>query len=200
MEKIKKIIIGTNNQGKFDEISSLLPLDIKKYSPRDFNIKSPKETGLSFQENSKIKALYFSQESKLISLSDDSGLEIQLLNGAPGIFSSRWAGKEGDFNKAIDKVYKKLNDIKKDWFKSNKARFVCSLTINWPSGKNFNCTGFVNGRISNIKKGTKGFGYDPIFIPDGYDKTFGELDGKVKMSIDHRFNAFVKLKHFFNQH
>ena len=88
-------------------------------------------------------------------------------------------------------------NIKKDWQNDSGARFVCSMTLYWPSGKNFSTEGYVKGKISNRKKGENGFGYDPIFIPDGYQQTFGEMDPKLKMSIDHRFNAFFKLKEFF---
>ena len=197
MKKIKDIIVGTHNVGKFKEICDLLPKDIKKYSPKDFNIPSPEEKGLTFEENSKIKAAYFSKKSNLVCLSDDSGLEINLLKGEPGIYSSRWAGKKKDFNLAISKVYKKMSECKKNWNIYNKARFVCSLTIYWTSGKYFTVSGYVNGNISKTKKGKNGFGYDPIFIPEGYNQTFGELDRKIKMSIDHRFNAYNKLRHYF---
>ena len=105
MKKIKKIIIGTHNQGKFKEISNLLPSYIKRISPKELNLPSPKETGSSFTENSKLKAQFFSEKSKLSCISDDSGLEIDLLSGAPGIHSSRWAGSNNDFNLAMDKVF-----------------------------------------------------------------------------------------------
>ena len=194
MDKIKEILIGTNNVGKYREICDLLPQEIKKYSPKKFKILSPKETGKTFEENSIIKAKYFSKKTNLICISDDSGLEIDVLNGAPGIYSSRWSGKKNDFNLAIKKVYR---EIKKNNWESNKARFVCCLTLLWPDGKICVSKGIVNGKISDKKRGTKGFGYDPIFIPEGYDRTFGEMNPKLKMSIDHRFKAFIQLKNFF---
>jgi len=197
MKKIQEILIGTNNVGKYKEICALLPKKIKKYSLNEFKIKSPKETGKSFKENSFIKASYFSKKTNLICLSDDSGLEIDLLNGAPGIYSSRWSGKENNFDLAIKKIFKKIYKIKKNWNKENKARFVCSLTIYWPGGKNFTTQGIVHGKISKKKKGKNGFGYDPIFIPNGYKKTFGEMNIKFKMAIDHRFKAFCKIKKYF---
>tara|TARA_B100000686_G_C16737787_1_gene944691 strand:+ start:35 stop:628 length:594 start_codon:yes stop_codon:yes gene_type:complete len=197
MNKIKDILIGTNNSGKFKELSDLLPREIKKYSPTDFNISSPEEVGKNFQENSKLKASFFSKKTNLICLADDSGLEVDLLGGEPGIYSSRWAGPEKNFDMAIEKIFEKMNKIKKNWIKFNKARFICSLTLFWPDNRNVSSTGTIQGKISNIKKGNNGFGYDPIFIPKGYNKTFAELELKVKNSIDHRFIAYQKLKKFF---
>ena len=197
MKKIKEILIGTNNLGKYKEICSLLPKKIKKHSLNEFKILTPKETGKSFKENSFIKASYFSKKTNLICLSDDSGLEIDLLDGAPGIYSSRWSGKKKDFNLAIKKIFKEMKKKRKNWVNVSNARFVCCLTLFWPNGKNFSSQGVVNGKISPQKKGTNGFGYDPIFVPNGYKKTFGEMDSKLKMSIDHRFKAFKKIKFFF---
>jgi len=198
MEKIKGILVGTNNEGKYKEICDLLPKEVKKYSPKQFNILTPEETGKSFEENSLIKASFFSKKTNLICLSDDSGLEINILNGEPGIYSARWSGEKNDFNLAIEKVFEKMDKAKKNWLNDNKARFVCCMTLFWPSGKSFSSKGIIKGRISSKKKGKKGFGYDPIFIPDGHDKTFGEMEPKLKMSIDHRFEAFIKLKNFFS--
>jgi len=197
MDKIREIIIGTNNAGKCKEICDLLPKKIKKYFPKEFDISSPKETGKNFEENSFIKASYFSKKTNLICLSDDSGLEINLLKGKPGIYSSRWSGNRNNFNLAIRKVFEKMNNIKKDWKNYNLARFVCCMTLFWPDGKNYTSKGIINGKISSIKKGSNGFGYDPIFIPDGYNQTFGEMKPKLKMSIDHRFKAFIKIRKFF---
>jgi len=198
MKKIKEIIIGTNNIGKYKEICNLLPKEINKYSPKKFKISDPKEIGKSFEENSIIKATYFSKKTNLICLSDDSGLEIDLLNGAPGIYSARWSDVKNNFNDAIKKVFEEMSKIKKDWKNNNTARFVCCLTLFWPNGKRYLSKGIIKGKISTKKKGNKGFGYDPIFIPDGYNKTFGEMAPKLKMSIDHRFKAFLKIKKFFN--
>ena len=196
MQKIKEILIGTNNEGKYKEIYDLISPEIKKYSPKEFGISSPKEIGKTFEENSFIKASYFSKKSNLICLSDDSGLEIDLLNGDPGIYSSRWSGEKNNFDLAIKKIYEKMNSVKKNWLNSNKARFVCCMTIFWPNGKNYTSRGIVKGTISNKKRGKNGFGYDPIFIPENYNKTFGEMKSKLKISIDHRSIAFNKLKNF----
>ena len=197
MKKIKEILIGTNNTGKYEEICDLLPSNIKKYSLKQFNISSPRETGKSFKENALIKASYFSKKTNLICLSDDSGLQIKILKDRPGIYSSRWSGKKNNFNLAIKRVYKEINNINKNWNVQKTAQFVCCLTIFWPENKSFSAEGIVKGKISQIKKGKNGFGYDPIFIPNGYNETFSEMKPKLKMSIDHRFKAFFKLKKFF---
>ncbi len=197
MEKIKKILIATNNVGKYKEICDLLPKHIVKCSPKEFNILTPEETGATFEENSLIKASYFSKKTNLICLSDDSGLEIDLLNGKPGIYSSRWSGDGKNFNLAIDRVFQEMNNVKKNWIEYNTARFVCCMTLYWPNGKKFVATGEVEGKISPKKKGENGFGYDPIFIPKDYDLTFGEMKYELKTSIDHRYNAYIKIKNFF---
>ena len=197
MKKIKEILIGTNNSGKYEEICNLLPNNIKKYSLKQFGISSPRETGKSYKENSLIKASYFSKKTNLICLSDDSGLEIKILKDQPGIYSSRWSGKKNNFNLAIKKVYKEMNNINKNWSIQNSAQFVCCLTIFWPENKSFSADGIIKGKISKMKKGKNGFGYDPIFIPTGYNKTFSEMNPKLKMSIDHRSKAFLKIKKFF---
>ena len=197
MGKIKEIIIGTNNEGKYKEICNLLPNKVRKYSPKEFDISSPEETGKTFKENSFLKASYFSKKTNLICLSDDSGLEIDLLSGKPGIYSSRWSGEKNNFDLAIRRVFEEMNNIKEDWTRENIARFICSMTLYWPGGKNFSTQGIVKGKISTVKKGENGFGYDPIFIPDGYNQTFAEMMPNMKMSIDHRFKAFLKIKNFF---
>jgi|TARA_B110000116_G_C16608794_1_gene478385 XTP/dITP diphosphohydrolase len=199
MQKIKEIIIGTNNHGKYREISNLLPNEIIKHSPEKLNINTPEETGKTFKDNSFIKASYFSKKTNLVCISDDSGLEIDLLNGNPGIYSSRWNNSKKNFNHGIKRIFKELNSIKNVWQNECIARFVCSLTIYWPNGVNYSAQGIVKGKISNIKKGKNGFGYDPIFIPDGYNQTFGEMKPSVKMSLDHRHKAFLKIKKFFAQ-
>ena len=197
MKKIREIIVGTNNNGKYKEICDLLPNEIKKYSPKEFKISSPKEIGKDFEENSMIKASYFSKKTNLVCLSDDSGLEINLLKGAPGIYSARWSGIRNNFDEAIQKVFKEMSKIKKDWKSENTAQFVCCMTLYWPEGINYSSKGVVKGKISAIKRGSNGFGYDPIFMPDSYSQTFGEMEPKLKMSIDHRFKAFFKIKKFF---
>ena len=197
-KKIIKILVGTNNTGKLREISDLLPKTVKIYSTSDFKIKSPIENGKTFKENSLIKARYFSKKSKMVCLTDDSGLEIDDLMGAPGIYSARWGGKKGDFVKAISKVFKELYKKNKNWkTKKIKAKFVCALTIYGPNQKTISSIGKVEGHISASMKGQNGFGYDPIFIPKGKKITFGEMKASQKYKIDHRFKAFKKIKKFF---
>jgi len=147
-KKIKKILIGTNNIGKLKEIKDLLPKNLEIYSTSDFKIKSPTENGNNFKENSIIKARYFFKKTKMICLSDDSGLEIDALEGKPGIYSARWGGKKGDFNKAMNRVFKELNKKDKNWRnKKIKARFICALTIYGPDQKIINSIGKIEGYI-----------------------------------------------------
>ncbi len=188
MQKIDKILIGTHNRGKFIEISDLLPKNVEKISPINLGIESPIENGKTFEENSEIKADFFCRNSNLVTLSDDSGLEIECLNGQPGIFSSRWADELGGFDKAMIEILKKVKKINK----GTKAQFVSSLTLKWPDGKKINTKGVIKGNVAK-KRGKNGFGYDPIFIPDGYSKTFAEMDYKEKLQIDHRYIAYKKL-------
>ncbi len=189
MYKINKILIGTHNKGKFKEISDLLPKKIEKISPVELGIESPAETGKTFSENSLLKAKFFYEKSNLVTLSDDSGLEVECLNNEPGIYSSRWADQYGGFDKAMTEILTKVKKVNK----GTKARFVSSLTIYIDGGKTITETGKIEGKISE-KKGLNGFGYDPIFIPNGYTKTFAEMEYKNKLLIDHRFIAYKKLE------
>ena len=193
-KKIKEIFIGSNNQGKLKEIADLLPKNIKIFSNLDFKISSPKETGQTFQQNSLLKAKYFSKKTKKICLSDDSGIEVDILNKEPGIYSADWAGKKGNFDLAIKKLYKKILKKDKNWKKKKiKARFLCVLTIYWPNGKFLSKLGKVEGYISKTKKGNNGFGYDPIFIPLGYNETISKLGYDLKNAISHRSVAVEKM-------
>jgi XTP/dITP diphosphohydrolase len=196
LKNIKSLLIATNNKGKLLEIKKLLPKHITFYSPKDFNLIEPIENEKTFEGNAVIKARYCAEKSKLISLSDDSGLEISTLNKSPGIYSARWAGKNKDFKLAIKKVYSKLQK-KKKLKNNNNARFYCSLAIAFPNGEYKTFSGTVNGKISKEPKGDNGFGYDPIFIPNGYKKTFGEMKANLKDKISHRYKAFNKIKRYF---
>ena len=197
-KKIINLFVGSNNKGKIKEIRDLLPKTVQILTPKYFNLKSPKETGATFKENSFLKAKFFSKKTKMICLADDSGIEIDSLNKLPGIYSARWGGKKSNFNLAINKVYKELKKKNKNWFKIKQtARFVCALTIYWPSNKFINVIGIVEGTISTVKKGNNGFGYDPIFIPLRKKLTFGQMKPKQKYRIDHRIRAFRKIKKFF---
>jgi XTP/dITP diphosphohydrolase len=197
MKKISKLLIGTNNKGKYKEIKDLLPKYIKTYSTSEFKLKSPREDGQTFLENSIIKSKHFSKKTRLICLADDSGLEIDLLDKSPGIYSARWGGKKGDFKKAIKRVYRELSKKDKNWqHKKVKARFICSLSICYLDKKIASVMGKVEGYISTKPKGKNGFGYDPIFVPKNRRKTFGEMSSLQKYKIDHRFVAFKKIKKF----
>ena len=197
MKKISKLLIGTNNKGKYKEIKDLLPKSIKTHSTSEFKLKSPREDGKTFMENSIIKSKYFSKKTKLICLADDSGIEIDILDKSPGIYSARWGGKKGDFKKAINRVYRELSKKDKNWKqKKVKARFVCSLSIFHLDKKIASVLGKVEGHISPKPKGKSGFGYDPIFIPKNRRKTFGEMSSLQKYKIDHRFDAFKKIRKF----
>jgi|TARA_Y100001970_G_scaffold288836_1_gene417228 XTP/dITP diphosphohydrolase len=197
-KKINKLLIGTNNSGKLREIKDLLPKRTKIFSTKYFKLKSPRENGKTFLQNSLIKAKFFSKKTNMICLADDSGLEIDLLKKKPGIFSSRWGGKNQNFNKAILRVFRELYKKDKKWkVKKIKARFICALTIYWPGGKKVKSLGKVEGFISKEKKGNNGFGYDPIFIPKKSKITFGQMKPSKKYKIDHRYNAYKKIKKFF---
>tara|TARA_Y100000591_G_scaffold317203_1_gene326629 strand:+ start:712 stop:1314 length:603 start_codon:yes stop_codon:yes gene_type:complete len=196
-KKIKKLLIGTNNKGKLKEIRGLLPKYIKTRSTIDYKIKSPRENGKTFKENSLIKSKFFSKKTNLYCLADDSGLEIDLLGKRPGIYSARWGGSDSNFNKAIKRVYRELDKKDKNWkLKNIKARFICALSICYLDKKITCVSGKVEGKISTKPKGKKGFGYDPIFIPLKSKKTFGEISSSKKYKIDHRFDAFKKIKKF----
>ncbi len=196
-KKIKTLLIGTNNQGKLKEIKNLLPKNIKTLSTNQFNIISPRENGKTFKENSLIKSRYFSKKTNQICLADDSGLQIDILKKKPGIYSARWGGKKSNFKKAIKRVFRELNKKDKDWkIKKIKAQFICALSISYLDRKIACVEGKVDGRISPIPRGKNGFGYDPIFIPNKYKETFGEMKLSKKYKLDHRFKAFKKIKKF----
>ena len=197
-KKIYKLLVGTNNKGKLREIKNLLPGYIKIKSPSQFNLKSPKENGNTFKKNAFTKSKYYSNKTNLICLSDDSGLEIDILNKKPGIYSARWAGKNGNFSKAIKKVFRELEKKDKNWkSKKIKARFICALSLSYLNKEIASAVGKVEGHISKVSKGKNGFGYDHIFIAKNKKKTFGELRPSEKFKIDHRFLAFKKIKKFF---
>ena len=185
---MKKILIGTHNKGKFREIAYLISKKYKKISPIALKIRSPKETGKTFISNSKLKAHYFSRFVNYPVISDDSGLCIKSLKNKPGIYSARLAKKKGSFFNAMIFILKKLKN-KRD----RTATFNCSLSIKFPNKKIESVEGKIKGQISKKIIGKKGFGYDPIFIPNNYSKTFGQMTKYKKIKMDHRFIAFQKL-------
>ena len=186
---MKKILIGTHNQGKFKEIAQLISSKFIKISPKSLKIPSPKETGKTFKSNSILKALFFSKFVNYPVISDDSGLCIKGLKNQPGIYSARLANQKGSFQKAMKYILKKMKN-KKD----RTAYFVCNLSVKQPNKKIINVEGKVYGTISTKALGKNGFGYDPIFIPKNEKLTFGQISKKKKLKIDHRFVAFLKLK------
>ena len=190
LDKNDELIVASHNQGKVKEINVLLqPLGIKTSSISKYSNKEPIEDGLTFEENALIKAQSANNLTGMNSLSDDSGLCIEALNGKPGIYSARWAGPNKSFDLAMTKIGKLLKD------KQNKnAYFVCALALVTKDKKSFCFTGTVKGKISFPPKGTNGFGYDPIFIPDNYRKSFGEMLPSEKDIISHRSDAFKKFK------
>ena len=185
---MKKILIGTHNKGKFKEIAYLLPKKYKKISPISLKIRSPKETGKSFTANSKLKVKYFSRFVDYPVISDDSGLCIKSLKNQPGIYSARLAKKCGNFFKAMKFLLKKMERKK-----NRNAIFICSLSYRDSKGKIITVQGKLGGKISSKIKGQKGFGYDPIFIPNGKKITFGQMPKQKKVKMDHRFLAYKKL-------
>ena len=189
MKKNQVLLIGTHNNGKFKEISKLLNKKIKTISPKSLEIESPKETGKTFTSNSKLKANFFSQYIDYPVISDESGLCIRALNQQPGVYSARLAKRHGSFLKAMKYILNKMKNKK-----NRSATFVCSLSFKFPEKKTINAPGKIKGTISYKILGKNGFGYDSIFIPNNYNKTFGEMFKSDKIKIDHRFIAFKNLK------
>ena len=186
-----ELIIASHNDGKIREINDLVsPYDIVTVSAKKIGLNDPEETGSTFVENAALKAHAAAQAANLPALSDDSGLVVTALSGAPGIFSARWAGEPRDFNKAMQKVELALTESGTEDF---SAHFVCVLCIAWPDGHEEVFEGTVHGRLIFPQRGTNGFGYDPIFMAEGYDITFGEMDPAEKHAISHRADAFRKL-------
>ncbi len=184
-----ELLIATHNKGKAREISDLLrPYVSKFYTASDLGLEEPEETGATFTENAILKAKAAAKISGKVSLSDDSGLAVNALNGDPGIYSARWGGENKDFNLAMKKVSEALEDSK-----DRSAYFVCVLALAWPDGHTETFEGRVNGEIVWPMRGTQGFGYDPIFQADGYDITFAQMNPEEKHAISHRANAFKLL-------
>ncbi len=196
VEKVRKLgpgqlIIASHNDGKVREINDLLsPLGIEAVSAKKLGLDDPEETGSTFAENAEIKALAAASAAGLPALADDSGLAVTALGGAPGIFSARWAGEPRDFSAAMKKVESALMDSGTEDF---SARFICVLCLAWPDGHTESFEGEVKGTLVFPPRGEKGFGYDPIFVAEGYHITFAEMPPEEKHSISHRADAFRKL-------
>jgi len=184
-----KLLLATHNPGKLREIAELMaPFKIDVTSAGQLGLPEPDETGDSFVANAELKALAGAMAAKLPALADDSGLAVHALGGAPGIYSARWAGPEKDFSVAMARVERELAG-KTD----RRAHFVCALSLAWPDGHCETFEGKVFGTLVWPPRGAHGFGYDPMFLPDGYVETFGELDPAHKHAISHRAAAFRQL-------
>ena len=183
-----KLIIASHNQGKVSEIKDLLSrYEVDVSSSENFGMKEPEENGDSFEENALIKASETAKFCGQIALSDDSGLCVDDLDGDPGIFSARWAGPEKDFSVASKLIEKRLSDTDSDDY---SAYFICVLAVCWPDGLSQVFKGKIDGNLIFPPRGELGFGYDPIFIPNDCDLTFGEMDPNIKHKISHRSIAF----------
>jgi XTP/dITP diphosphohydrolase len=185
------VVIATHNQGKARELAELFaPIGIDTVSAGALGLPEPEETGASFADNAKIKAVAASTASGMLAVADDSGLEVAALGGAPGIHSARWSGPTRDFRLAMERVNRELEASGST---DRSARFVCALALGQPSGVTMVRIGKINGTIVWPPRGDRGFGYDPIFVPDGYTETFGEMDPVIKNEMSHRMRAFEKL-------
>ena len=183
-----RLVIASHNPGKIVEIGNLLaPFEVEAVGAGTLGLPEPEETGATFEENAELKARLAAAASGLPALADDSGLVVPALAGAPGIYSARWAGPGRDFRIAMERVQRELGD------RERSAHFVAVLALAWPDRHIENFRGEVRGRLVWPPRGTRGFGYDPIFIPDGYSETFGEIDPAQKHRISHRARAFEKL-------
>jgi XTP/dITP diphosphohydrolase len=184
----KKLVIASHNKGKAKEIAELLaPFAIEIISAGTLGLPEPEETEDSFIGNARLKALAATRASGLPALADDSGLCVDSLDGAPGIFSARWAGPSKDFGSAMNRVLKEIHG------KPRGAHFIAALALAWPDGHCEVFEGRVDGTLVDTPRGNRGFGYDPIFRPNGHDLTFGEMDPDAKHRMSHRADAFRQL-------
>jgi XTP/dITP diphosphohydrolase len=187
--KISKIVVASHNQGKIDEIKTLLkPFNIEVISSAELNIGDIEETGTTFSENAKIKAETTSLMCGLPCLADDSGLCVDALNGRPGVYSARYAPNR-DFKLGMQKLLEEIEQTKSS---NRKAHFSCCIAFAVPNQKTSVFEGRVDGTIADKPQGTNGFGYDPIFIPEGYEQTFAELGNDIKNTMSHRHRALEK--------
>jgi len=184
-----KLVIASHNPGKVREIAALLEnFECEIISAGDLGLDEPIETGTTFAANAELKARAAAQSSGLAALADDSGLAVTALGGEPGILSARWAGPDKDFTIAMQKVEDRLAEEN-----DRSAHFVCALALCWPDGHMETFEGRVDGTLIWPPKGDKGFGYDPVFVADGFEATFAEMEPDEKHSISHRADAFRKL-------
>ena len=186
-----KLVVASHNPGKVREIAQLLaPFKLEVVSADDLDLAEPEETGDTFRANAELKALAAAQASGLPALADDSGLCVNALNGAPGVHSARWAGPTRDFDFALEKLRRGMIEA---GLSDTSAYFVCGLALAWPDGHIEYFEGRVDGELTWPPRGENGFGYDPIFIPDGHELTFGEMEAQAKHGMSHRADAFRQL-------
>lgn len=195
------LVIATHNPGKLREMTELLaPYGIETVSAADLGLPEPKETGKSFAENARLKAMAAANGRRLPAFADDSGLAVAALDGAPGIESARWAGPKKDFSRAMDMVEAKLRERNGGKAGNRNAHFVSALCVAWPDGHLEEFEGRVDGTLVWPPRGAQGFGYDPMFLPNGHDLTFSEMSSEVKHGLpphgeglSHRARAFLQL-------
>lgn len=185
----ERLVLATHNKGKLKEVRALLaPYEITVLSAGDIALDEPEETGATFAENARLKAHAVAKAAQLPALADDSGLCIDALGGAPGVFSARWAGEAKDFSQAMRRVEEEL---RRKSIATSPAHFTCSLMLAWPDGEEALFQGHVQGRLIFPPRGSQGFGYDPIFIPENESRTFAEMTMDEKKKFSHRARAFA---------
>ncbi len=196
-----KLVIATHNPGKLAEMRELLlPYGIDAISAGELGLPEPDETGMSFRENARIKAEAAAKGTRLPAFADDSGLVVDALGGAPGIYSARWAGPDKNFRRAMEAIEQKIHERGVMTAEQRRAHFVSALCVAWPDGHVEEFEARVDGTLVWPPRGDQGFGYDPMFLPDGHDRTFGEMSSEEKHSLpprgkglSHRARAFLKL-------
>lgn len=186
-----RLVVATHNPGKARELAEILEGRFELVAAGALGLPEPDETETTFQGNALLKARAAAEASGLVALADDSGLSVRALDGAPGIYSARWAGPAKDFALAMRKVEERLEATASD---DRAAWFTSALAVAWPDGPAVVVEGRVDGTLAFPPRGDRGFGYDPIFTPDGFDQTFGEMDPAAKDAMSHRARAFAKLK------
>ena len=187
-----RLVVASHNPGKIREINDLIrPYGMSAVSAGELDISEPEETETTFAGNARLKALHSAKASGLPALSDDSGLEVEALGGDPGVYSARWAGPSKDFNYAMQRVERELEEKLARDPDSRRANFTAALCLAWPDGETEVFEGKVFGHLVWPPRGDKGFGYDPMFLPDGEELTFGEMDAEAKHAISHRARAFA---------
>jgi XTP/dITP diphosphohydrolase len=196
-----RVVLATHNSGKLKEMRELLaPHGVEVVSAGELGLPEPEENGTTFEANAKIKAEAAAKAANLPAFADDSGLAVEALHGAPGIYSARWAGSSKNFSQAMRVVEEKLHEANATTPSLRKAAFVSALCVAWPDGETVSFEGRVDGTLVWPPRGTAGFGYDPMFLPDGKTKTFGEMTAEEKHGLpphgeglSHRARAFLKL-------